>query len=141
MGRRHPKPVVVVEVVDVVVVAVGAAGVRFIVDERAAPQDTAAFPAGPITIRDELILPHSKPYCSHWATAPCEASCQGQTPASDFRNPEIRVSRALQERNRGRRHPKPAVVAEVAEADAEAEGAAGERSIDDERAAPQDTAA
>jgi hypothetical protein len=41
MGRRHPKPNIVVEVVDVVVVAIRTAGVPTIVVERPATNHAA----------------------------------------------------------------------------------------------------
>jgi hypothetical protein len=47
MGRRHPKPDIVVEVVDVVVVAIRTAGVPATVVERPAPQHAAALTGWP----------------------------------------------------------------------------------------------
>jgi len=55
MGRTHTKTVVVVEVVDVVVVAVGAAGVRFIIVERAAPHHAAFDRSAPSSKMTKLL--------------------------------------------------------------------------------------
>jgi hypothetical protein len=55
MGRTHTKTVVVVEVVDVVVVAIRATGVRFIIVERTTTQHTA-FSASPVIKDDKGII-------------------------------------------------------------------------------------
>ena len=129
MGRRHTKPVVDVEVVEVVPVAVGAARIPIIVVEGTAAQDPATIFGEPRRNCDITIIQPT------WIQFFKKIPPYG----GGDRKQKIRKQRFKRsQKRRGRRHTKTEADEEAVEVEPEAAGAARIPTIDAEGTAAQD---